>query len=373
MPIRLLFRLVLAVCCSIAIGIVPASPVWAQDKPEQEPGREAPQAAAPRSISDVLQILDQYKPDPGSIAKAQATLKLSPPETTDQNALFQFYFDRGLAAGRLSDNVETIASLRKARDSMTPGSPQALQMLISLASAEFLGGNILNAQQVLRERLKQIPINLSGIIISHEGFAAQINAILGDFDAARASLRNAEATFKRIALSPVGQISRHIWTASLERGRAEIFRAEGKLVEAEAAYRKALFELEADEPDRQVRASKGLLPPGEDGNSSLRSALLRRVSIIQRQMGRLGEAELNIRTSLKNTLERAGRYSVESVIDMQIFSFILLEQGRFAEATLMSRESLKSLDGSGAQPPIPGRDRCAQGIQLDPRGQWEMG
>ena len=366
-------RLVTFACCALAMFMGPFSSAWAQGNPEQEPGREARQAAAPRSISDVLQILDQYKPDPAAIEKARATLGQLPPDSTDPDVLFPFYFERGQAAARLSDNVETIASLRKARDSMTPGSPQALQTLQNLASAEFLGGNILNAQQVLRERLQQIPRNLSGIIIIHEGFAAQINAIMGDFDAARASLRNAEATFKRIALSPVGQISRHTWTASLERGRAEIFRAEGKLVEAEAAYRKALSELEADEPDRLVRASKGIGQPGEDGSASLHAAIQRRVSSIQRQMGRLGEAELNIRTSLKSTLERVGRFSIEAVTDMQNFAFILLEQGRLAEATLMSRESLRSLQGSGAQPQSQAAigARRAYSATLVANGKWD--
>ena len=119
MLIRSAGRLAIFACLFAAVGL-PVSPALAQEKTPENSPQEVQEAAAPRSISDIIRILDHYKPDPAAIDKARATLKLSPPETDDRGTLFQYYFDRGIAASRLSDAPEALASFRKARDNMTP-------------------------------------------------------------------------------------------------------------------------------------------------------------------------------------------------------------------------------------------------------------
>lgn len=359
----------------LAIAVL-AMPVFAAFAQERQDGASPPQlqeAAAPRSIDDIVKVLDHYKPDAAAIEKARATLKQSPPESTENAVLFRFYSERAGAANKLGDSTEAIASLRKAREYMSSGDRSAPSLLQTLAVAEWFGGNPLNATQALREASKQTPANLPGLLIVGEAKAAGMNAFLGDFDAARQSLRIAQSTYDRIARSPGMQLWHHFMATSLERARAEVFLAEGKLVEAEAAYRKALREIDADGPDQKARASKGLPQPTEENTQTVRGFVLRRLAVVLRGTGRLGEAEINIRAALKISLEQSGRFSSDSVTNMQTFAFILLEQGRFAEATLMSREALASLEGSGSPPhslPAIGARR-ALGATLVANGEWD--
>ncbi|MBM3347003.1 MAG: hypothetical protein FJY55_11000 [Betaproteobacteria bacterium] len=53
-----------------------------------------PTKDAPRSISDILKVLDHYKPDPAAVARAQAELQQEPPKTTGRVALREFYLQR---------------------------------------------------------------------------------------------------------------------------------------------------------------------------------------------------------------------------------------------------------------------------------------
>jgi CHAT domain-containing protein len=346
---------------------------FAQDKQAQAPDQQAREAPAPRSVSDIITVLEQYKPDAAAIEKAQATLKLELPQTDERKTLFNFYFERGLAARTLGDDNEGIVSLRKAREFMTPGAHETLFALEQLAGAEYNGGNLLNTVEVLRERLRQIPPNMAGYVLGHEGFAARTYTALGDFDAARASLRNAEATFARLSKWPNMQFYRHLWTAQVERARGEIFLVQGRFVEAEAALRKALREFEADGPDREIRTRRGMTQATDDGGKSFHGLLQARLSWALMHLGRLGEAELHIRGALKNSLERIGRYSTAAALNLQQFAQILVEQGRFAESALMAQEALKSVEGSGAQPQSLSaiNSRKALGAALVANSHWD--
>jgi hypothetical protein len=58
-------------------------------------------APPPRSMADVLAVLDQYKPDPQKVSRLKAEVAKPPPQTTDRVDLFRFYFARAEAAGQL--------------------------------------------------------------------------------------------------------------------------------------------------------------------------------------------------------------------------------------------------------------------------------
>ncbi len=353
---------------SIALS---AALVGAQDQPAQEP--QAQEAPSPRSIDDIIKVLDQYKPDIARIEKARATLKLATPETEDRAELVRHYYARWSAANTLGDLTEGIASLRKAREFMDQGDRNYGVLLRNIASAEWRGGNPANASQAIREASKLAQGNQVGQLIISEALSSGMNAFLGDFDVARSSLRTAEGTYTKVSRAPAMQLWQHFMLSYIERGRAEMFLAEGKLVEAEAAYRKVLRELEADLPDQKARAAKGLLQPSDESNQGTRAFVLRRLASVLRSIGRLGEAEINIRAALKITLEQGGRFSSDTVGNMQTFAFILLEQGRFAEASLMSREALKSLAGGGVPPQSLSAigARKALGAALVANSEWD--
>lgn len=333
---------------------------------------QAETAAPPRTVADIVRILDHYKPDPAAIAQARDTLGRPAPQTEDRKVLFDFHYARGLAARKLADDNEAIASLRKARTYMAPGTPDALAALAELANTEFLSGNAVNTSRIMQERLDMIPRSMYGYILGHEGFAARVYSQLGDFEMARRSVLNAEATFLVLSRGPNFQFYRHGWTSALERARGELFANEGKLVEAEAAFRKALTANEADGPDRERRKQRGLSQPSDESNNYFRGVLLRRLAMVLTRMGRIGEAEIQIRAALKMSLEARGRYSTETTANLQNFAFILLEQGRTAEGTLMAQEALRSVEGSGvpAHALTAVAARKALGAALVADGKW---
>ena len=155
---------VFAACLFPAVFLAPFanSPLHAQQpaaapKPASEPQVvEVPPPPAPRSVSDVIKILDQYTPDPTAADAARATLALPAPTTEDRKALFKYYFQRGLAARKLSDDSGAIIDLRKAREHLPVGDQEALFALGELANAEFQSGNALNTVEVMQQRLSII-------------------------------------------------------------------------------------------------------------------------------------------------------------------------------------------------------------------------
>ena len=326
-----------------------ALPAAAQ-QPSPAPEPTPAEAPPPRSVADIVKVLEQFKPDPAKADAARALLAQSSPETEDRKALFQHHLRRGMAARALGDDTGAIPDLRKARELAPAGEPAVISLMQALAGSEFRAGNALTALQLMRERLNLIPRDRQGAIMNHEGFASMFYSLLGDFDSARSSLRNAEATFSQLARSPNIRYYRHEWTSGLEMARGNVFLAEGKLPESEAALRKALREMDADLPDFEFRRRSGMDPRPVQSFDITRVNLLRGLSGALARQGRNDEAEIVIRSALKLSLERQGRYTSDTATDLRRFAFILLEQGRFAEGALMARESVRSVEGSGAAP-----------------------
>ncbi len=340
--------------------------------PTNAPAAAVP-AAPPRSVADIVKILDHYKPDPAISAKAREAAAAQAPASTDRKTLLRFYIDRSRAASRIGSTTQQINDLRKAREYMDRGDFDALAALRELSVAENVGGNIVNTIQILQEIQQQIPDNLQGMVVSNQSHAAAVLASSGDFESAQKAMRLSESTFQRVSNSPAGGLYRYNWSAAVERARAEVFSAEGKFVEAEAAFRKTLRELEADRPMIDIRLRGNRPSNTVDNHLFLTEVVQRRLATTLMQLGRLGEAELNIRAALKGSLERVGRQSSEVAINLTAFSFILLEQGRFADATLMAREALNSVEAAGAskesRAAIIGRK--ALGAALVAEGKWE--
>jgi CHAT domain-containing protein len=368
--IATLVALALVLCSAF---ITRSNPATAADSaPATAPGA-APESAAPRSIADVVKVLDFYKPDPALAAKARETAAAQPPDSTDRLVMLKFYVERARAAAKIGNNTQQIADLRKAREYMVRSDQDSLFALRELATAENIGGNVVNAIQIAQDVLGQIPRQLRGLEITTNSFAAAIYASSGDFETARNAMRRAEVTYGEISGSQNARYYRAIWSATVERARAEVFASEGKFVEAEAAFRKALRLREEDTPMQELRLRNNMSTSTDETSKFFKETMQRRLATVLMQLGRLGEAELNIRASLKSSLERVGRDSVDTAVHMIGFSFILLEQGRFAEATLLAREALKSVEAAGASPASRSAvfGRKALGAALVAEGKWD--
>lgn len=337
---------------ALLLGLACTLSSWAA--PEAAPAAAVPaaQPAAPppRSIADITKLLDHYKPDPASAAALRAAADAQAPQTTDRDTLFKFYWMRGLAAGKVGRVNQEIADLRQAVDYGTPGTADHVRMLRNLASAETRGGNLLNGVKAAEEGWRQTPRNQIGQALAAEQLLIKQYVLLGDFETARKHLREAEASFTRLRRSPRWDEQGLNWTALMERGRAEVFQAEGRLVEAEGAYRKSLRNVEGhiEKAVRGEMSEEARLVL--DSNRQFREGMERSLAGALLAQGKVVEAEIYSRQALKHSLERVGRGSTDTAQGLGQLARIIAEQGRNAEASLLAQEALRSHEMAGTAP-----------------------
>ncbi|WIM05143.1 MAG: CHAT domain-containing protein [Candidatus Nitricoxidivorans perseverans] len=304
----------------------------------------------PRTIDDVTRLLEHYKPDPTVAEKLRAEADAVPPAAVDRDVLFRFYWLRGLAAGKIGRIDQQIADLRKAAEYAEKGTADTVRMLRNLASAETQGGNLLNGVRTAEEGWRQTPQKQKGQMLAAEQLLTRQYSMLGDFEAAKRHLREAEATFTLLRRSPRWDELGLNWTALMERARAEIFSAEGRHVEAEGAHRKSLSNIE-----RHIeRNAAGLAGQEErmmfDGALDFREGRERSLAGTLLAQGKLAEAEVYARRALTRSLERVGRASVDAAQGLNLLARIVGEQGRDAESIRLAEASLRSLELAGAAP-----------------------
>jgi CHAT domain-containing protein/predicted negative regulator of RcsB-dependent stress response len=305
----------------------------------------------PRTIDDITRMLGHYKPDPALVARLQNTADAEAPATTDRTTLFDFYWQRGLAAEKIGRLNQTIDDLRKATEFGEKGSAKHVRMLRNLASAETVGGNLLNAVRTAEESWRQTPKNQLGQSLAAEQLLVVQYVLLGDFESAKKHLREAESSFTLLQRSQNWSIYGHSWSALVERARAEIFFSEGRYGEAEGAYRRALRNTEMHIQQAQALPS---LPEDQqlvlESFQQYREGMERSLSRTLLAEGKIVEAEVYARQALKHSLERAGRGSTPVAQGLSLLAYIIAEQGRNQEAVKLAQEALHSYEMAGAAP-----------------------
>ena len=155
-------------------------------------------SAPPRSVADVLAVLDQFKPDPNLSASRQAAAALAPPASLDANTrpqqeLAVFYHRRARAHQAIGNIQEEIADLKRAWEyvdakakPLSDGVGVTSAIAQDIGSAELFGGSLLQSL----EWQKRVIQMLGGQFVRAQ-FAWQTSAFihlrLGDFSSARAA------------------------------------------------------------------------------------------------------------------------------------------------------------------------------------------
>lgn len=322
--------------------LAPAAPRAAEPSPAVAP--------PPRTIDDVTRLLEHYKPDPAVAERLRAEADAVPPAAGDRDALFRFHWLRGLAAGKIGRIDQQIADLRRAAEYGERGTADYVRMLRNLASAETQGGNLLNGVRTAEEGWRQTPRKQKGQMLAAEQLLTRQHSMLGDFEAAKRHLREAEATFTLLRSSPKWDEFGLNWTALMERARAEIFSAEGRHVEAEGAHRKSLSNIERHIERNAASASGQEGRMMFDGALDFREGRERSLAGTLLAQGKLAEAEVYARRALTRSLERVGRASVDAAQGLNLLARIVGEQGRDAESIRLAEASLRSLELAGAAP-----------------------
>ncbi|MDO8933836.1 MAG: CHAT domain-containing protein [Rhodocyclaceae bacterium] len=321
----------------------------------------------PRTIDDIARLLEHYKPDPQAAARLVAEAEAAPPDSDDRKALFQFYWLRGLSAGKAGRMSQQIADLRRAADYGDKGTADFVRMLRNLASAETQGGNLLNGARIAEDAWRQTPQNQKGQMLAAEQLLTRQYVLLGDFETARKHLREGEATFALLKRLPRWTEYGHNWTALMERARAEIFAAEGRLVEAEGAYRKSLRNVEQHLEQAQQKSLSEENRLVQDGILQFREGMERSLAGTLLGQGKLVEAEAYARQAVRHSLERVGRASIDTAQGLGLLARIIAEYGRNAEAARLAEEALHSFQSAGAVPeslPVAGARRALAGARV---------
>jgi CHAT domain-containing protein len=289
----------------------------------------------PRTIEDITAILDQQKPAPAAAAAARARADQAPPQSADRAVLTRFYFDRAMAAREIGRAKQEIDDLTAALGHTGPGAPVPdYEILFNLGLAELSGGSYSRSVAQRLRAIAAVPPNQRGWLITLHGGLATMHASWGDLKAAEEAFAATRQVYSESLRwtnqRPEWLTSRQVWLANAE---AAILEARGQHGAAETLYRRARAVL-ANDP---VFARHTWI---DWHHTSLAQALVRQ--------GRLLEAENEARQAVLGALAKRGRYSSHCARQLRTLVWVILEQGRYAEAETLARAVVDIYEKVGA-------------------------
>ncbi len=334
--------------CSIALFINPSFAAPSKDEVDVENVK-----APPRDVKDILQILSQTRQDQALIDKAKKVLAKPPPSTNDSSALNHYYYQRAVAEDVLENSKEALENFKKAAIDY-PSVDMAMQLdeRMQYAQQEQKRGNLVLAKKLVEDTRAMIPNNLGGWKISSGQTMVSICLQMGDFDCANKALATLEADYSNlisVARNP-NYIYRTNWQLGYERARGRVFMSEGKFVEAERSFRNALSlnktildnvkDSNKDALDNEVRVLQDIASTPRYAYGQ-RAALYNQLANAYLGQRRLMDAEYWARESVVLAINREGVNSAATCFGLLTLSKIISEQGRQAEAVMLSQAALK--------------------------------
>jgi CHAT domain-containing protein len=352
----------MARCAAWALVLLlAATPAWSQDDPDPSDAyaddeRENPDAVdivrstapPPRTLDDITQALQKFKPDPHRAEQDRAAAQAPPPPGAQGQALFDFYMRRSGAAMRIGLLTQRIADLKLAADAApTPRHHKWAMGLLAVAEAS--GGNYLTAIAIIEHEFED---RARGRGFNEICTLAMYRAQLGDMREARQDLRKCESAADRRDRRGRPVDLMHAGVAHLERSRVAVWAAEGRLAEAEGAARRAVAEMELHLPNVKALQRQGVV--GNVANlprmRTVRDADERRLAEILMLEGKLVEAEIVSRNVVRSLLSRVGLYTLATGQALTVLSRVVFEEGRFKDAATLAIAAIDSLEQSGAAP-----------------------
>jgi CHAT domain-containing protein len=302
----------------------------------------------PRSVADVLAVLDQYKPDPEKVNRLKAEVAKQPPQTSDRVDLFRFYLSRGDAAGQLGMVTQQLADLKKARELIPAGDSQLWGIYAQIGSAEMQAGDFATAMKMWNEAPSNAP--LAGQKVAAWASVSTAASAFGNRTRAQEALEQAEGFLLSMQSSPAWRYYSASWRSMIERSKAGLLRLDGKHAEAELSYRQVLALTEQQinvlpiippnmNPPTQQQMHRGLV------NWEVMNLLPTLL-----EQGKYAEAEASARNALKRSLEYFGKYSPETGNVLVRLAIAVAEQGRNAEASALAKAAVEIYEQIGASP-----------------------
>lgn len=313
----------------------------------------------PRSVEDVLNLLERYQTKPEVIQKIIATADSVAPINATESEASLFYQKRSTAAealGRLNQAKEDAekaieygpknAGTESSRDLI--GDAYSTAITSSYTAGDPIAG--IEYSKRYLEILKNAPYN-GGFVLSGNRFLMGGYLMLGDMNEASVALAGLERGFSetrsyRKGFAEFGDN----WTQNYRIGKGYYYLGLGKAVEAEFEFLRAK---EANDSLR-YRESRGDFKFSSrrtfnaSSIASIRDTILRSLGRSTLEQGKSAQAEYWYREALKVNLEEQGRASPKVSFALSGLSRAVAEQGRLNEAVQLSKASLQSMKESGA-------------------------
>ncbi|MFH1857975.1 MAG: tetratricopeptide repeat protein [Candidatus Omnitrophota bacterium] len=287
----------------------------------------------PRRVDDILSILDQPGLfDPEIIARHKAGADALPPDTGNSAELAQFYLNRGISARELGRSQRALEDLRKAlhyaETEAVKEKPQLAAAIRShLGTVEAAFGNFNRAIALQKQVIEIRPQTRS------YGSLTSYYLVTGDLRAAE-EVKDEGVEFCDKKLSdPMISAREELWaTIHKTDMQAAIMQAKGKHAEAELHYR-YIVKLVS-------QAEKKAFP---------RAYLMRRLNLAMNLLwqGRFVEAELEARETLKESIGLGGKESATTGRSLFMLGRIYGRQGRLNDAEDMTRAAIRALEAAG--------------------------
>lgn len=317
----------------------------------------------PRRVDDILTILDQEGSfDPEVKADIASRADVTPPATEEAAELARFYFERGLRARDLSRYAQWLEDHRKAMDCEQRarragerglGDRGYSKLLTELAAVEIAYGNLKKAIALHQESLRVNDKNIKSM-----KWLASLYLKGGDFEAGERAAAACIRTCDRLLHSP-----------KAPPGMKEHARSTKALMQAELLETRGDFE--RAEPVRRAFL-EWLNEKTRAENRPSYIAHRGQLAMNLGRQGRLLEAELEIRETVKEAVEYFGRTSGDTALAMGHFGVILMMQGRFDDAEKVLKGCLRMLEASGfsGESLYVGQARRRLGALLVARGDF---
>ena len=342
------------VLCAVPFALLFASPsAWAQQSaalPQAPVSATAP--APPRSVRDVLALLEKSKPSQAMVDADKATADQAIPEALAGPEKITALHQRGMAAyrlGRVKQAREDLSEAVKLSETETFTGKAGLYQDLSVA--EQAGGNTRHAIE-----LRTLAVNTTqyaGQKVSLQAALALLLAGAGDLEGAEQALAASEAALAELGRGGGRSASggargggpqyHAFYRGIIDRARGNVLSMRGKVGQADTAYAASVASLDplidADLKDPNGRPTRV---------RATRDAALSDRAMNMIRLDRPIEAEIMVRQALTSRLSEQGTYSAETANTLQRLGMILAEEGRTDDAVLIAKAVLEIMDKIGA-------------------------
>lgn len=302
--------------------------------------RAAPSAdIAPRSIADIVAILDQQKPDPDRRAKQIALAEAAEPTGADARMIGRFLVERAAARAVIGRQDQAVADFERAIPLIEQVGDDSFRARQSLTIAYRFQGRPVDALRnglELAKMIEQSKRMMGRLFTVYRGII-QSSVNTGDFKQASQYAGYAENMYKEFAANPRNSTALTTsWMAEVQYSKGMVAEARGNAAQAEQLYTAALNGLRST-------ARVAMQDNSEAFDSSVRTlqdTLLGRIGETKMAQGRLSEAEVDIRQALLSSLKNAGKYNGATALLVNRLASLMLELGRLDDSETLYRAAL---------------------------------